>query len=362
MNTETLRPLLEDAGPFASVWLDVSQDTENGAAALEVRRRDLRDRLAALGAGDDLVQAVDEAVRAGGPAVGRAGRALVATTRHVVATQTDEPPADLQARVSDLPYVLPVLRRSTPLVPHVLVVVDRTGADLKAVDRAGEVHQPHPVAGADEPLHKVRAGGWSHYSIQNRVEEQVHRTMKLVAAAVGQLAERVGARAVLVAGEVQARTALAAALAPHVVDQVVQLESGGRAAGTEPQAIEAEAQAVLDRIAAEDHDAQLDRFRVEGEGLAVQGMAAAVEALREANAELVLVADALPADRPMWTGDAPNLLALDKKDLVGLAGEPTEHRVDEAVPSAAVAVGAQLVPVADEITLQDGIGVLRRHT
>src|SRR4051812_30150752 len=124
MNTETLRPLLEDAGPFASVWLDVSQDTANGAATLETRRRDLRDRLAELGAGDNLLRAGDEALSASGPAVGRAGRALVASTRHVVATPTAEPPAGLQARVSDLPYLLPVLRRSTPLVPHVLVVVD----------------------------------------------------------------------------------------------------------------------------------------------------------------------------------------------------------------------------------------------
>jgi len=205
----------------------------------------------------------------------------VATTHRVVATPTAEPPADLQARVSTLPYLLPVVRRSTALVPHVLVVVDRTGADLKAVDRKGDVHEPEAVAGADEPLHKVREGGWSHYSMQHRMEEQVHRTMKAVADAVGRLVERVGARVVLVAGEVQARTALAAALPRHVADQVVLLESGGRAAGMDQAPVEDEAQAVLDRVAAEDHDAQLDRFRIESNGLAVQGIEAVVEALRE---------------------------------------------------------------------------------
>jgi peptide subunit release factor 1 (eRF1) len=365
MNTETLRSLVSEPGPFASVWLDVSQDSEDAAAALVLRRRELRDRLTELGASPDLVRVVDEAIVDADPVVGRGGRVLIATEHRVLSAPTADPPPTVQARFSDLPYLLPVMQRVTAGVSHVLVVVDKTGADLKAVDQAGVVHQPEePEAGADESLHEVRAGGWSHYSIQQEAEEDVSQSMKDVADAVAELTERIGARAVLVAGEEQARSGLTDVLPEHVADQTVELESGGRAAGTDPTALEAATRDVLERIAAEDHDAQLERFRVESgrsNGLAAQGLDSCVAALREADVELVFLSDELAADHPLWTATEPNIVALEKEDLLDLGAEPTEHRADEVLPVAAVSVGAQVVAVADEMALQDGIGVLRKH-
>ncbi|XVV05660.1 hypothetical protein ACQPW3_09810 [Actinosynnema sp. CA-248983] len=72
----TLGEVVRERGPFASVYLDASHDTEDAAKALELRWRGLRDDLARQGADEDTLRAMDTAALE--PAVGKAGRALIA--------------------------------------------------------------------------------------------------------------------------------------------------------------------------------------------------------------------------------------------------------------------------------------------
>jgi hypothetical protein len=60
-------------GPFASVYLDASHDTEDAAKVAELRRRGLRDQLADQGAPEETLAALDAAVSAADPPAGKAG-------------------------------------------------------------------------------------------------------------------------------------------------------------------------------------------------------------------------------------------------------------------------------------------------
>lgn len=366
MNTETLRALTRSDGPFASIYLDVSHDTEDAAARVGLTWREARDRLAELGAGEAMLAAVERAEQDGAPGVGKAGRALVVAGDEVLFDVVlPQPPPTTEVRYSPLPYVVPAVAQQHAQVPHVLVVVDKTGADLRAVDAAGTVHEPKPVEGEDHPVHKVRGGGWAHYAIQHRVEEHVEQTMAQVARAVERLAEEIRAQAVVLAGEVQARSSLAKAVSASMQDRVVQVESGGRADGVDESVFEAEVHALLERFEAEAHNAAIDRFRTAAgrdDGLLAQGLPASLAALREANAAAVLITDALPADRLLWTSADWAQVATGKQELLGLGmDELVERRADEALPAAAIAVGAELQVLGDELDLPDGVAVLLRH-
>ena len=50
MNLDFIRPLYEHTGPWASVYLDASRDTEDGARVVELRWRAAREQLAKAGA------------------------------------------------------------------------------------------------------------------------------------------------------------------------------------------------------------------------------------------------------------------------------------------------------------------------
>jgi hypothetical protein len=65
-------------GPFATVYLDVSHDTDDAERAIALRWAQARDELTAQGADAATLDALADAVTDAPPAVGRAGRVLVA--------------------------------------------------------------------------------------------------------------------------------------------------------------------------------------------------------------------------------------------------------------------------------------------
>ncbi|WP_439117629.1 baeRF2 domain-containing protein, partial [Nocardia nova] len=82
-----------------------------------------------------------------------------------------EPPARTTVRLSDMPYLLPLLQLRPPAVAHVVVVVDDRGADLYTDD--GDGHRTdRRTEGAHHPEHKVHGGGWSHRSMQSRARRR----------------------------------------------------------------------------------------------------------------------------------------------------------------------------------------------
>jgi peptide subunit release factor 1 (eRF1) len=246
-----------------------------------------------------------------------------------------------------------------------VVVVDRVGADFRVVDGGGRVLSEEQVTGREHPMHKVRGGGWSHRSMQSHVEETVKRNVHEVAEETARLARLVNARVVIVAGEVQARSAVLAALPESAKQVAVEGEAGSRASGTDEQALSQEIEAVLDRLAEDDKRDLLDRFHAESgrqDGLGVQGLAATAAALREGNAEVLLADSGRLQPQTVWSAsDDHTLLGVSAGELPDLgAAEVVERRADEAIPFAAVAVDAQLF-VSDGMGLMDGVGLLLRY-
>lgn len=364
MDTARLRELVTAEGPFASVYFDDTHDTEDAAKLLDLRWRELRERLSEQGATRSTLDALESAVHAGNPPVGPSGRALVAAGDEVlVDTELDTPPARPIARLSKLPYLVPLVELGERPPAHVVAVADRVGADVTAVDRDGHVVDARTVEGADHHIHKVPGGGWSHRNIHAHAEELSKRNIELAAEHVAELARRIGAGLVVVAGETQARKALLHALPESVRGHATEVGSGGRQQGADNDELDRQIRDLLERSGQARRDEAAERFRAalaQPTGLAVQGLEATTTAIREHNVETLLVDR--PADVAVLTGSDPTLLGLQEEELRAHGVETIDRRpADEALAVAAIAVDADIVHTGDRLDLTEGFGAILRH-
>ncbi|WP_158840276.1 Rv2629 family ribosome hibernation factor [Saccharothrix deserti] len=357
----SLGELVRQRGPFASVYLDASHDTEDAAKAMELRWRGVREELAGQGADEATLDALEGAVLT--PVSGKSGRALIAAHGRLLLDRVlPRPPATETARWSDLPHLLPLATWMEPTVPHVVVLVDRAGADLHGYDGRGE--RTAEVRGEEHPLHKVGGGGWSHRRLQKAVEETTKRNATHVAEEIDRLVTRLNARLLILGGEVQARAEVREELSPRCRDVLIEVEGATLAEGADDAAFDHAVQSLVAQYQFDLDNDVVEEFAAESgrpDGRAVQGLAPVVEALREAKVAALLVSDPALGDRTVWSGDDPAQLALRENDLRGLGVEHVgEHRADEALGTAAAATGAQVV-VAEVAGLREGVGALLRY-
>jgi Bacterial archaeo-eukaryotic release factor family 2 len=355
MDVRSLRELVAVEGPFASVYFDNSHNTEDAAGQLELRWRGLREQLRAQGTDLSTLEAMDTAVLRADPPAGRAGRALVAAGGRVLVDELlPEPPLSPVARASELPYLLPLAALNGHGVAHLVVVVDSAGADLRAVDEHGKEAMTETVEGGGHPLHKVGGGGWAHLRFQHTVEEAIRRNLQEVTDEITRLTDLLGVQLIVLAGEVQARAGLHRQLPPRCQEIAVEAEAGSRADGSDHAALQQEVRRMVSERTA-------PRSADRDPALTVEGLGETAAALREANAETLLVAEPKIHELTVWAGSEPNQVAVREEELRGL-GMPsiTQYRADEALPLAALAVGADIRVTEDELT--DGVGVLIRHT
>jgi hypothetical protein len=245
MNNERLRGLADAHGPFASVYLPPGV----GASAWSVMRR----TLAAQHADAEVLGALDDVMLHAMPhATAAEGHALVANRDGVL---VDGPPAwpthHPVARLSDLPYLLPLVPRHSVRVPEASLVA---------------------------------AGG---------TREDV-------------------------------------ADAPDLHDRTV-----------------------------------FDQFLFESarpEGPVAQGLGRCAAALRDGNADALVVADDILGERSVWVGGTHrDQVAEDEAELRALGMPVNRQRADEALPMAALTVGAEVLIATGGLPLVDGVGVLLRH-
>ncbi|MFD1146300.1 Rv2629 family ribosome hibernation factor [Saccharothrix hoggarensis] len=360
----SLGELVRQRGPFASVYLDASHDTEDAAKAMELRWRGVREELARQGADEATLDAMEAAVLA--PVVGKSGRALIAAHGELLLDRVlPRPPATETARWSDLPHLLPLATWMEPDVPHVVALVDRAGADLHGYDgsgdRTGDVHGE--VRGDEHPLHKVGGGGWSHRRLQNTVEETAKRNAAQVAEEIDRMVTALNARLLILGGEVQARAGVKSELSLRCRDVLIEVEGATLAEGGDDAAFDHAVQSLVAQYQFDLDNDVVEEFTAEAgrpDGLAVQGLEPVVEALREAKVAALLVSDPELGDRTVWSGDDPAQVALRENELRGLGVEHVgEHRADEALATAAAATGAKVV--VTDAGLRDGVGALLRH-
>jgi hypothetical protein len=361
---DRLTELYAHRGPFVTVYLDATRATETGAHEVEVRWRDVRAELEQAGADSAGLDAIAEAVAADVGTPGRHGLVVVAADgRVVLADVLAEPPARSTGSVSPLPRLLPYLAQRTTEIPHVVVVADRTGADILAVGATGQ-QQQSVDGGTSYPIHRSAADQWNERHFQHRVENTWESNAQDVAAAVSRQLAQGGAKLVIVAGDVRARHLIADALGSPAGVTVRTIDEGGRAAGSSAEALQAAV-----------HDAVLQQvWRVRREVLehlqqnlgrheyAVAGVAPVIDALRMSQVDTLVISDDPSSPLTAWVGPGTTDFGTDDGEAAELGITDVQRdRLDAALVRAAVGTNARLVVTpGGHGYLPEGIGALLR--
>jgi ribosomal protein L7Ae-like RNA K-turn-binding protein len=348
MDVSFLEPVLSAPGPYATVCADVTHTTENADTELELRARAVAENLDEQGAPAAVVEAARGRLLQGneGGQVGTwKGRALIVAADGTVAL--DEPLVDRPRREaaewSPRPDLLPVLAQLPARLPHIVVLIDRVGADIIVSGGSGEPLQEE-IEGDTFHLRKVKVGGWAHDHWQNSAEELWDRNAERVAEHITSYVRRLGVRFVLVAGDVRAREHLLENAGDLWRDLVVQMDEGGRAAGADRDPIfRREAQLVAEHEAREDAQVLEQIEAASAHGLSVTGTALVVEALRKNQVETLVLADE-PDDEKLLVGGTPLELGTNQGDMEALGvRDATAVPAERALVEAAVATKAGVV-------------------
>lgn len=287
-----LDDLLAAEGPIASVYLRAPSTTTDAAHQLETRWKNARRRLVDADAPDGVLTRLDETVSE----IGHADAAAFAlftdgNPDHTIVEALDDELRDDLATIDRLPRLAPLFHAQQRSVPHLMVLTDRTGAEIIGVVD-GEAADAETVAGTDHHIHRGRFGGWSHRRIQQRAENRWEDNAREVADRVAELARRVEARVVTVAGDVRARQLLLEHLDDDIRDVTTVLDEGD-----DDAVAEATVRLVADAVARDTRavlEAHADRVSA---GTAVAGPDAVFDALTAGRVEVLLVVDDVDDDR-----------------------------------------------------------------
>nr|WP_281373077.1 Vms1/Ankzf1 family peptidyl-tRNA hydrolase [Kineococcus aurantiacus] len=369
-----LKDVALDPGPHVSVYVDATRDRETGAHDIDLRWRDARAALAGQGAPEPALAALDsvatEPTGLGGPL----GRAMVATASGLeLDVVLPAPPVREEATTGPVAHLMPLVRSTADDVRYVLVELDRAGADI-TVARSDTVEAPRKqtVEGGHDLLHKVPGGGWAALRYQHAVQDSWDHNAAAVADELAAVVRAERPEVVLLTGDTKAAAALKDKAAPVVLDLLVEVQGGGRAAGTRERAFAANVAHALDEVRARRRQAVVDRFTQERgrQGLAVEGMGPVVAALRAGQVATLLLLDDPRAGGHLWAGPGPLEVATTTSDLHALGVQDVEEvRADAALVRALAASDAEieLVPRPEEdgeeplLTMTDGIGALLRY-
>lgn len=329
---------------YVSLYLDNTMPpTGKVAAEAELRWQSARERLAADGADDATLAAVQQAVT-GDTHVG-GGQAVFASAGNVRLNSElwEAPPREL-ASYTPLPHVVPWLAQRPARLPHVRIAATRTGGQVAGV--SDEAIAAADVDGESWPVHKPHAGGWSMARFQRSAEETWDENAKRIVAAAAAEADRVHARFVLVGGDVRERTMVLDRLPAALRDIAVAVDRE-----VEPDAapFTEAARAGAARQADMESQARLDEFRTRMSvsdpraRQATEGVHDTLIALRDGLASDVLLAVDTLAAATAWVGPGMTDAATEVDQLLERGvSRPAEDRADAAIVRAAAGTDAEL--------------------
>ncbi|WP_104530711.1 baeRF2 domain-containing protein [Wenjunlia vitaminophila] len=371
MKLSFLEPVYAEPGPYTSVYLDTSRDSEDPEADIAARWSRLGEELIRQGADRDSISAVGEVVGADAEVPGLHGQAIFgAHGTLVMEGELPRVPRYDSALFSVLPDAMPLVSQYLPEIPYVAAVVHYAGPRT-----AGEV----PVrggggggvedAGEGTVAVEAEAGTWplSKVTLRTRLHrrclvDQWHETAVRVGRELDLWARRLRADSLVIGGDVWASNVLARALPDRTRTQVERVAGPltGRPGRT---LLEEELDELFSGRIAE-HDMNLVEVflarRVQGRG-AIEGLEPVVEALRRGYVEALLL-NHPQAVRRLWVGPEAHQLAVYEADL---ASDGVRYRSPEdgsqALLRSLVATEAELVVIPeDEVPLRGGVGAVLR--
>ncbi|OEU95777.1 hypothetical protein [Streptomyces oceani] len=307
MDLSRLRPVYEHAGPFATVYLEGRSPGEDAAQQVRLRWRALRERLEAEDADAAAVDALEEQVYSGIAGEEQTnGRVLVASAADGVVLEERWDAAlgaGDEAHWTRLPELSAYGREAARSVRVLVAIVDQESARVRQEVVAQE-HKPETVAeesvtgsGLEGP-HKPRGQALSHKQIQRRADNAVSRNARDIAAFLTQAAEAFQPRVLILAGEVQARTAVREVLPVELSELLVETGRGGLEDQAAEQALTEETLRIAGEQSAMEAEFQADQFQ---HGLAhrqaAQGGEAVAKAAEMGAVGTLLFEDEAPAAR-----------------------------------------------------------------
>lgn len=358
MRTDWIRHLNDSDGPFATVVLDATHDTADATEQYRLRWRDLRERLVDAGADERTLAVLDDAVTGAPAPDGTAGRVLVADPDSVLLDRhTEVPPERGTASWGPVPELLPVLAAVGEQVPTVVVAIDNTGGEIRAVGGAVETVD----SGSSGPVHKANTAGPGEGGADARVEETWKRNAQAVAERVDKLVRAGNAELLVVAGEAPARARLRDELAPASAEIMAEVENTG---GTSPGRLEDTVRAAADEVRERRRSEAVASYATasgRAEGLAVTGLSDVVAATRAQAVETLVIDPSSVPGTELLVGASPAAVAEKPEDLLD-GGPVTSAPAVGVLVRAAAAADARVVLAApgDDVTLVDGLGAVLR--
>jgi hypothetical protein len=365
MDARALSKLYAVDGPFVTIYLNTRGDTEDAATQLETRWKNVLRELADRGVDeptrDALTQARGDHTRGG-------TRVLVAAhgTVHLAVSLPQPPPSDEEITIGPLPRLVPLAGALALQLPHVVVLADRTGADVLAYTSGPD---PDETASTDNdrfPQRKVHAGGWAAKRFDNDVEETWEQSAREVASLIERVAHGIDARVVIASGDDRALQLIAQHLPANLAGRYVTVGGGGRHADGSDDVIAGEVLRVLSETVGANTIELLGKYAEERgqQDRAADGAAETIEALQKGQIGTLILTDSRDSGRLGWCGPEPVHLALERGQL-GAMNVTTAHEalLEELLLRAAWATGAdvQFVTGGVDHSPTDGIGALLRY-
>ncbi|NDL60731.1 Vms1/Ankzf1 family peptidyl-tRNA hydrolase [Phytoactinopolyspora mesophila] len=348
--------LCQNPGPFLSAYLDVSRNIDEAPHRLAVRWHSAAEELLRSGAPADLVQLAGERMQTPVSAPGNVARMIVAADDQILLDDVVQRPHSPEVVTwSPLPDVTGWLADRSGLMPVLIVLADREGADFEFYDPWPErLVNRDTAAGDTEHLTKVSAGGWSHKRYQRRAEETWRRNAEQVAEEIDHLV-KAGVRVVAVAGDLRAQSEIRQAVSEATRSVLADLETGGRAAGSSRQALDDAVDHMVREIVVADHRRVLDEFEQElgRSGAAVRGVGEVLQKLIHGQVRTVLLSPEIAAAHEVSPSAYPGI------SLPSKAFDYERVRADLAVTCAAAATDAELIVAPSTIT-EDGVAAVLR--
>ncbi len=358
---EEFGELVRQAVPAASVYLgERHDDTVDAAVEWDNRTRAAIRELERQGADGPTLDALRRGLQDEGPQpVG--GLAMIATAGRELLRRRLDPAAIVDEARFGAPLALAPLLQWKDMHPaYVLVLTDRTGADVTSVGAGSSDTQTTTVVGPDDEIERNAPGGWSQPRYQRRAEDSWRHNAAAVAAAATEAQQRVGARPILVAGDVRAVQLFGQHFPQNGTTAQIRHLPGGRS----PDGSEASrAQAIAAALAA--FVGEEVRYLVDliNNGLGpgadnVAGVVGTLDALATGRVRTLLIGVDPQDARLAWYGERTLCAATPAPGEGGLPG----RLVDIAI-RAALMTGAEVraAPAEQLAGLTDRIGALCRY-
>lgn len=366
MDLYDLTAVLSAEGPFVTVHVESESAVELPADKYELTWKAVLQQLAEQG--------VDERTRAALAAA--KGTHDEGASRLVVATPADgsvrlavslaTPPRRPVVDVAPLPHLLPLVDDISLTVPHVVVLADRTGADVSAYTGSGTTPEAAATVDGGAPdIRKVSVGGWSQLRYHHRAENGWAANAREIVDTVVALADRVGAGTVVAVGDEREVDLVHRHLPQRLQGAFLHLPGGRAQDGSEALVRRRIADALALRVAQSSLDLLEDYAQERGQGRrAVDGVEDVVEALRRAQVQTLLVTTDAAAYSTLFFGPEPTQLATRAAELAALGvDDPQEGPMIDVLIRAALGTAAdvQLVPHELATAPAGGVGAVLRY-